>query len=88
MGGGSDLGQGGIGIGGTPGGRLGDADLQLVVERLVRLVDPRATASGISFGRCPGGGGGGGSSRVTVPLWQLSESTRTRTPAAHRLSSK
>ena len=48
-----------------------------------------ATAGGMSFGRCPGIAGGGITiSRVTVPLWQLSESTRMRTPAAKRLSSK
>ena len=34
------------------------------------------------------GGGGGGKSRVTVPLWQLSDKTKTRTPAANLLNSK
>ena len=36
----------------------------------------------------PGWAGVGTVSRVTVPLWQLSESTRMRTPAANRLSSR
>jgi hypothetical protein len=48
-----------------------------------------ATASGISLGRWLGIVVGGiTASRVTVPLWQLSERTRMRTPAAKRLSSK
>jgi hypothetical protein len=42
----------------------------------------------MSFGRWCVVASGGGPARVTVPLWQLSDSTSMRTPGANRLNSK
>jgi hypothetical protein len=48
-----------------------------------------ATGDGIIFDRPAGASAPrGGIARVTVPLWQLSESTSTRTPSAKRLNSR
>ena len=48
------------------------------------------TAGGISLDRPAAAGvvASASGARVTVPLWQLSESTSTRTPSAKRASSR
>ena len=83
-----DLSEPNIGIDDGLAGRGGDVLLQLVVERLVLAMGAhrhRLASLGPLAGFVVGGII---ASRVTVPLWQLSERTRMRTPSPKRPSSK